>query len=205
MRQGPKPKKSVLLVLACAFLAAGAVCGSVWWLDFSEEPLKSDAIVLLGSADYGRPVYAAELWRKGFAPEVWLSRQAVRPSVVLARRLGVAMPTEEEAFRAILLHEGVPKDRIRPYGWQVVSTYAEAKALREALPAGKTFIVVTSRYHARRSRMIFRRFFEPESVRVSATPYEPFRRQWWRDKDLAAMSILEFVKTFFYLLGGHYS
>lgn len=106
-------------------------------------------------------------------------------------------------YREILLRKGVPAARIRLFGNGIASTADEALTFSREYPAaGKRVLVVTSRYHARRARMIFRRFLPQAEVRVAATPYEPRRARWWKDKFLAEEVFLEAAKTVYYLFGG---
>ncbi|MBI4422876.1 MAG: YdcF family protein [Elusimicrobia bacterium] len=154
---------------------------------------------------YARPLYAAELFRKGLAGEVWLSRPKDYPGHDAIRRLGVALPLEEEVNRAILLKKGVPAARIRYYGNEVLSTFHEAVSLQAAYPCeGKRILVVTSRFHARRTRMIFRDQFPGCGIRVAATPYDEPPGPWWRNKFMAQLVLLELAKTAYYLLGGRF-
>ena len=114
--------------------------------------------MVLGGA-YSRPLYGADLYLAGKAPQVWISRIKHPRVEDLVRGLGVGLPPETETDREILLKKGVPDRAIRLYGQDVNSTKDEARALAREFPyADKTIIVVTSRYHSRRARLIFRRF-----------------------------------------------
>ena len=152
---------------------------------------------------YGRPIYAAELYARRVAPEIWLCRPAPHPPEDLARALGVRLPREEEVSREILLRKGVPGGAVRLYGRGVLSTVHEARSLAAEYPfRGKRILIVTSRFHARRSRMIFRDALPGAEVRVVATPYDAPAAPWWRDKFTAQSVVLEVAKTAYYLLGG---
>ncbi|MFA6029071.1 MAG: YdcF family protein [Elusimicrobiota bacterium] len=201
----PKPLRRLLLgaaALVCA--AAAGLAATAWWLDCSDEPRKADLIVLLAGA-YSRPFHAADLYKHGLAPEVWVSRPYRAPAELKALALGTRIPAEEEVHRDILLRLGVPPARIRLYGDGVMSTVNEALALRRSLDLrGKTVLVVTSRWHARRARLVFRRALPGTKVLVCATPYEEFTRRWWTRQDLARSAVLEGTKMLYYLLGGRF-
>lgn len=185
-------------------LATGAVFGLNWWVDSSDAPAKSDMIVALAGG-FARPFYAADLYREGYAPEVWISRPAGDPSEALLATVGIKRRTEWEIDREILLRRGVPAARIHLYGDGVLSTANEALALKAAVDTrDKRVLVVTSRFHARRARIIFRRLLPGATVRVVATTYEPPLRRWWRDRFLAEYVMIEPVKMVFYWLGGMY-
>jgi uncharacterized SAM-binding protein YcdF (DUF218 family) len=187
--------------LACACLAAW---GMGWLIDGADEPRRADCIVVLAGR-CSRPFFAADLFRRGLAAEVWMSRPRRLPAETRAAAMGVNFPSEEEVGRSILLKSGVPACAVRVYGGGVLSTAEEARAFARAFDArGKTVLIVTSRSHARRARMIFRRALPGARVLACATPYEGFTRLWWRDQDMAVAAILETAKTAFFLLGGRF-
>lgn len=194
-----------------AFLAALASLPLVflfligWWLDYSQEPKPADVIVVLGGQEVARPLYGAELFRGGYAPEVWVSRVRVRESLRVVRELGIEIPNEDEIAVEVLKRKGVPAASIRRYGEDVVSTVHEGLALEAALgPEKKRVLVVTSRYHARRSRFVLRGILKGREVTVVASPHETFSRRWWRDQDLAKAAVLEAAKTIYYFIGGRF-
>lgn len=167
-------------------------------------PAKADMIVVLGGSPT-RPLYAADLYREGVAPEVWVPRPYRGSAAELLEELRARPEPEEEVYRRILLRKGVPAGRIRIYGDGVMSTSDEAVSLRrEARLDGKRLLVVTSPWHARRARWVFRRELPGTEVSVAATPYEEFSRRWWTRQALANAAILETAKVAYYLLGGRF-
>ncbi len=173
-----------------------------WWIDCSEQPVKSDILVVL-AGDYARPSYAAELYAQGYAPDIWISRPKRLSTLVTLDRLGIRLPNEESVNRQILVKRGVPDRHIRLYGLDAKSTADEALTLRrEFPPSGKKILVVTSRYHVRRSRLIFHRFLPEADIRVVAAPYEDSNQKWWKNKELAQNALLEIFKTLYFLSGG---
>ena len=191
-------------LLLGAVLAAGAglgLPGIGWWMDYSDVPVRSDVMVVL-TGKYERPLYAAELYRRGYAPEVWISRPFRAPEEAIIEALGVPLLPEEEVNYAILVKSGVPASRIRFYGQGVLSTADEARSFARAYDArGKKVLVVTSRFHARRARLEFRRLVLADDIRVAAPPGGDYRH-WWRDRHLAECGVTEAVKTAHFLLGG---
>lgn len=193
------------LAAALALALRGSVGLVAWWLDFSEEPVPADFIVVL-AGDFRRPAYGADLFRAGLAPEVWIGRPRREGSLAFLDREGLKVPVEEDLNAALLLKHGVPADRVRRFGRALRSTVDEARAFaREARPEGKRVLVVTSRYHARRSRLVFRDALRRSEVRVCASPYEEFDRRWWTHQDFARNAVLETAKTLYYLLGGAFA
>lgn len=195
------------LLLIAAIVAAGAMAGLGalgWWVDFSDEPSPADVIVVLAGS-YSRPPYAADLFKRGLAPEVWLSRPAPYSADDKVRDLGIPLPLEEDVNRKILLKMGVPAGSIKLYGRGVLSTADEALSFaREYAAKGKRVMVVTSHYHARRAKRIFSARLPGAEVRVVATPYDDPIGQWVRNKFLAQSVVLEGLKTAFYFGGGRF-
>lgn len=188
----------LLLIIGSARLA---LFGVGWWIDFGEEPVKSDILVVL-AGDYARSALAAQLYARGYAPGVWVSRPKRPSAYVKLDELGLRLPSEESIVRQILVKRGVPDRNVHLYGRDVNSTADEASELGREFPtAGKTILVVTSRYHARRSRIIFRRLLPEADIRVAA-PSADSERNWWKDKELAQNALLEMFKLPYFLSGG---
>jgi len=121
-----------------------------------EDPLeKADAIVILGDDNFyaDRATRAAELYRQGLAPLVVASGVRLRPYAGIA-----------ELMIHDLVERGVPKERIVPFPQDADGTREEATALRTFVggKGWKRLILVTSNYHTRRARLIFRKAFPPE-------------------------------------------
>jgi uncharacterized SAM-binding protein YcdF (DUF218 family) len=193
--------------LACVSLLAAAaairlcMAGVSWWIDCADRPARSDIIVVLGGG-FSRPIYAADLYRQGLAPQVWISRIQPDEGESLVRSLGIALPRETDINHAILRKKGVPEEAIRLYGQDVDSTRDEADAVaRELGSRGKSILLVTSPYHARRARLVFRRRLAADRVIVCPTPYESFERRWWRRKRQCLNTVVEMLKLINYLAG----
>lgn len=185
-----------LLVGGAALLLAGT------WLRSYDEPIKADAIVVLGGS-YSRPFYAADLHRQGYAPLIYLSRVYRTRGQKLLDATGVPLPREEELNRQVLLKLGVPEQAIRFFGDGSTSTLEEARALARTVGPGiQRLLIVTSAFHGLRSRIIFSHELPFRELRVLATPYDPYPRLWWTDKDAAVATVLEVLKLSYHLLGG---
>jgi uncharacterized SAM-binding protein YcdF (DUF218 family) len=174
------------------------------WLQYSDKPEKSDAIIVL-AGNPTRAIYAAEPYLKGSAPKIYISRPVRRHREKLLDELGVYFPYAEEVYRQVLLKKGVPDSDIRIFGKSSISTVEEAAAIKELFKGSrKRLLVVTSPYHIRRAKMIFGNVLKDHEIRVVGTPYEPFPQKWWTNQDLARNVILEVVKILFYKLGGRF-
>ncbi len=141
-----------------------------------EDPLeRSDAIIVLSGDNFyaDRATRAAELFRRGMAPEVVASGRRLRPFAGIA-----------ELMVHDLSERGVPKDKIEAFAQDADNTREEAQALVQlaARKKWRSVIVVTSNYHTRRARYIFARVF-PSAIRVRVAgardgDFDP--GHWWQ-------------------------
>ena len=154
-----------------------------------EDPLdKADALIVLGDDNfYGdRATRAAELFREGKAPLIVASGRRLRPNAGIA-----------ELMERNLVERGVPKDNILRFTHDADSTTEEAEALVKLAKTKKWHkaIVVTSNYHTRRARFIFRRVFPQDiEVRVASArdgDFDPER--WWEKRKSTKELMQEFA------------
>jgi uncharacterized SAM-binding protein YcdF (DUF218 family) len=152
------------------------------WL-FVEDPLeKAQAIVVLSGGMPLRAREAAKLYREGWAPEVWLTHSR-EPGATLGR-MGIFHVGEDAYDRQVLMHEGVPSSAIRLLQPAIVNTADEIAAASGALAEekGSSVIIVTSKVHTRRVRILWHRLAVRRGKAVvraaSDDPFEP--RRWWR-------------------------
>jgi len=165
----------VVLAMAC-FLAVGR------WLVVEDPLVKAHAIVILSGAMPMRAVEAAKLYRKGYAPEIWLTH-STEPARVLSA-MGIPFAGEDYYNARVLVHEGVPADAIRVIEPPTVNTADEINAIAAAIAKEKdrTTIIVTTKAHTRRVRLLWQRLSSGRgSAIVRAASEDPFDpRHWWR-------------------------
>jgi uncharacterized SAM-binding protein YcdF (DUF218 family) len=160
-----------------------------------DDPAPSDAIVVLLGGLGHRPQHAAALYRRGVAPRV-----------LLATLDATASPFDETRQTiAVLRQGGVPPDAITVMPQRCESTRDEANAVRAlAGRAGfRRITVVTSAFHTRRSRWIFRRVFAGTGVAIHMAAAEQPRiteANWWRSDEGLVTYVDETVKTLYYWL-----
>lgn len=153
-----------------------------------EDPLeKSDALIVLGDDNFyaDRATRAVELFREGKAPVIVASGRRLRPNA------GIAELMEHD-----LVERGVPKDKVLRFAQDADSTKEEAEALVKLAKSKKwkKVIVVTSNYHTRRARYIFRRVFPQDiETRVASAHDGDFDPQLWWEK---RKSIKELMREF---------
>ena len=186
----------VFCVMLCSLvLATIFVAGVGRWL-VREDPLgKAQAIVVLSGGLPLRAEGAAELYRAGWAPEVWLTRSEVTARALA--ELGVAYTGEEIYDAQVLVHEGVPAGAIRVLPEAVVNTADELAAVAAEMPGDKSgvVIIVTSKVHTRRVGTLWRRIGAGRGrVIVRAAGGDTFAPgHWWRSSGEALDVVREFL------------
>ena len=165
--------------------------GANWWI-IEDTFERADAIIVLSDDNFfaDRASRAAELFRQGKAPWVVASGRRLRPNAGLA-----------ELMEHDLIERGVPKDHIVRAPHDSDSTGEEAVELLRLTRQRnwRSLIVVTSNYHTRRARYIFRKVF-PQAIEVyvaSARDGDFDPDQWWMKRksikqlmrELAAMVV----------------
>jgi uncharacterized SAM-binding protein YcdF (DUF218 family) len=170
----------LLLILFCGvlYLVRGPILRFVGENWIVEDPLEhSGAIIVLSDDNFyaDRATRAAELYRQGMAPVVVASGRRLRPFAGIA-----------ELMVRDLSERGVPKDKIEAFAQDADNTREEAQALAQLVARKKwrSIIVVTSNYHTRRTRYIFRRVFPSAiQVRVASARDGDFDPQnWWQHR-----------------------
>jgi len=161
-----------------------------WWI--VEDSLdRADAIIVLGDDNFyaDRATRAVQLFREGKALLVVASGRRLRPNA------GIGELIEHD-----LVERGVPRDKILRFVHDADSTREEAEALARLVKEKKWkgVIVVTSNYHTRRVRYIYRRTF-PQGVEVlvaSARDGDFDPEAWWEKRKATKELVREIAGMF---------
>jgi uncharacterized SAM-binding protein YcdF (DUF218 family) len=171
-----------------------------------EDPLaKADAIFVLGGTRYERPLEAVELYKAGWAPRIMLMRQVSDNGELELIRRGVPYQREVDEQIDVLGRLGVPASAITVLN-EANSTAEEADALyeigrREHLTR---VIVVTSKQHTRRARLVMRRRMAGTGVDVIVRPSrldDSDVDRWWRNRSTLRFTLFESQRLLGYWIG----
>jgi len=152
------------------------------WLVVEDPLVKARAIVVLSGAMPLRAIEAAKLYREGYAPEIWLTH-STEPGETL-EEMGIPFAGEDHYNAHVLIHEGVPPEAIHVLEPPIVNTADEIKVAAATFARGKdgTMILVTTKVHTRRVRLLWRRLAPGQGRAIvraaSSDPFDP--RHWWR-------------------------
>jgi uncharacterized SAM-binding protein YcdF (DUF218 family) len=186
------------LSVGIALLAAGLVSAPLvlatagTWLVVDDPLQPARSIVVLAGMVPFRAMEAAAVYKEGWAREVWLTKGAFTEESFALSQLEVDRPPEYVYSRQVLERMGVPAEAVHEIPEWTANTAEEVRAIAKQLRAihGERVIVITSKYHTRRVKVIWRTLVGsyPEAI-VRYTPLDrssPTR--WWRNT-AEAMSV----------------
>jgi uncharacterized SAM-binding protein YcdF (DUF218 family) len=187
----------LLAVLAALGTATAALLLAGRYLVVSDPlPPTADAIVIMAGSIPDRVLEAVDLYRTGVAPRIIVTRERPRPGDALLRARGAALPESDQLTVDTLRRLGVPDAAIVRLRRRTFSTASEARtiaryACRHHL---RRLVVVTSRSHSRRARLILRRALEPRvDVHLRPSRYDSFpAARWWRVRHHAKAVLREY-------------
>jgi uncharacterized SAM-binding protein YcdF (DUF218 family) len=210
-----RKKRKLLLIFFSLLLVAGAVlvffrdpvlAGIANFLIVDDRVEKADIIEVLAGSSAMRSRKAAELFFQGLAPKIVLTKMQPVHNDLELRKYGIRLLENHEETMAVLKVLKVPDAGVEIVDGYNGSTVDEARRIKDyALQRGvKRVIVVTSSYHSRRSRMIFRRVFKGTGIQISLRPAPEHShfdsRQWWKSREEAKAVFLEYQKLVYYAL-----
>ena len=170
------------IFLAIALLAATVFFTVGRWL-IVEDPLShADVIVVLSGHLPDRAVEAAQVYKAGYADQIWIS-PPISPVEEL-KAMNISFLGEDFYNEKVLIAQGVPPDAIRILDKPGANTEAEVRQTVEELHALNyhSVIIVTSKPHTRRVRTIWRKLVGSEpNMMVHYAQDDPYDgAHWWR-------------------------
>ena len=171
-------------------------------IEDSLEP--AAAIVPLGGHLPFREMEAARLYRANWAPVVVIMREARNEESKGLQDLGIELKEGWELRREVLIRQGVPSSAIHVVEEKAGGTLEELQAVVRALkPENLPVILVTSKYHTRRTRLTWNYVTNGRSraiVRAAGQdPFDPTR--WWRERRFVLSVVREYLGLVNYYTG----
>ena len=163
------------------------------------------AVVVFGGRVPFRAMEAGRLYKQGWTHEVWLTQGGNFSEDVVLAKLEIERTPEYAYSRMVLERLGVPSAAIRILPERNINTAEEVRTVARGLDrlGGDRVILVTSSYHARRVKLLWRKLVgdHPEAI-VRYTPDDGFEAgRWWRDSADAMTVAREWFGVFNAWLG----
>jgi uncharacterized SAM-binding protein YcdF (DUF218 family) len=175
------------------------------WLVAVDPLATSDAIFVLNGKSPHRELEAAALYRAGWAPRVVVTPP--RSDLAEDARREFGLETEQENVARTLRRAGLPETAIVRLNRIVENTEQELQADFDYAKAQgfRRVILVSSPYHTRRIRVIWRSRFEREvAATIRATRYERVdAARWWRSRRSLEDVAHEVAGIASFMLGAH--
>lgn len=193
-------------VILLAFAAVAFLPFAGRYLVQQDSLDKADVVVVLAGARVERWLEGVELYRGGWAPHIVISPGRIEPAELQLRSMGIRFPTDAELVRDAMLQMQVPAAAVETLPGSLDNTAQEAAAVHELAAARhwSRVIVVTSKYHTRRSRFAFVREFKGSNVQIliRASRYDRSTpERWWTSRADARYVASELEKLLAYKLG----
>jgi uncharacterized SAM-binding protein YcdF (DUF218 family) len=169
---------------------------------------RADAILILGgSSTYiERTHKAAELFKNGVAPKIFLSNDGLQGGWNTQEQRN---PYFAERARWELINQGVAEDAVEILPAVVESTHDEAILLEKTLKERgfKSVVLVTSGYHTRRALRTFEKVFRDKTdaieIGIESPPpgaQTPTPSKWWLSMRGWSFVAGEYLKIIYYWL-----
>lgn len=176
------------------------------FLVVEQPPVKSDLIVCLAGGNVQRGLTAADLYRRGFAPVVFVAREEIPEGYDTLNKRGVSYPESIDLMVRLLKELGVPESAILTSDTPSESTVMEASIVSGIVEEKnfRSLILVTSPTHSRRAYLVFRKAMA-EGVRILVVPssYNRFTPEgWWKDRKYAREVLFEYQKLAYSFMKG---
>jgi uncharacterized SAM-binding protein YcdF (DUF218 family) len=187
-----------LILVLCGVLLAGYLLSraGIFLASPAQQPLPSDAMIILGGDAGARTMRGIELYRRN------LSRLIIL--IGLEDGETVAQPFYLNWRSQMLIAAGIPKDSIE-FDAASKNSWEEASAtLKLAQARGwKRIMVVSDPPHLRRLLWVWSKTFEDsgvEVVLVAGTPWWWNAEKWWTSEPSAKFVVNEYIKLGYYFL-----
>ncbi len=173
------------------------------WLVAEDEIVKSDIIVVLMGSVPDRILEAVDLYQDGFADQiVMVNTHMVGYDILLNR--GVEIPGNAQLSQSAANSLGVQDEDILILDGNAKSTQDEAVIIKNYLRDKKnidSIILVTSKYHSKRTKKIFVKALDGlnPGIIVTSSPskYDTYNSEhWWRNREDVKRVIFEYLKLF---------
>lgn len=170
----------ILLLIAVLAVTLFFTIGN--WLVVEDPLVRADVIVVLSGRLPERALEAAQIYKGGYAEQVWITPPLSPVDDLKAMKISYL--GEDFYNEKVLIAQGVPPDAIRILDHPDANTEAEVRQIQEDLRALNfhSVIIVTSKPHTRRVRTIWRKLVGSEPKMMVRYAHDDVYdgSHWWR-------------------------
>ena len=199
LKRGALAAVPLLILMALLVPRAGA------WLVVADPLKKADAIIVLGGTMYERPLEAVDLLKEQWAPRIYLFRELADWGEVELIKRGTPYTRAVDLQIDTMLKLGVPREALHVLD-EAGSTAEESQHVLELVTRERfsRVIIVTSKQHTRRARLVMRRRLAGTGAQVIVRPtrYDlaPVDR-WWANRGTLRFTVFETQRLLGYWFG----
>jgi uncharacterized SAM-binding protein YcdF (DUF218 family) len=198
-------RRGALILAPVLLLSFFLMRGLGSWLVVQDQLDRADALIVLGGTMYERQMEAVDLYKEGWAPRIYVLRELADwgETELIAR--GIPYTRIVDLQIDTIKKLGVPADRIHVLD-AAGSTAEEAQyVLRLATEQRfSKVIIVTSKQHTRRARMVMNRRLSPAGISaiIRASRYDRSdTAAWWRNRSTLRFTLFETQRLLGYWIG----
>lgn len=176
----------VIMLLFISLL--GVIIADSFYHNYTDDPVDSDVIVVLGGGDQGRVDKAAELYQAGYADTVIMTPVGDRFSAEELMTIGRHYGIDEED---IMIEEDSSSTH----------TNAEESVKIMEEEGFDSALIVTNDYHIKRTRLAFDRLNDGKMTFNYISAMNLSNERWYERENSGTIWLNEFVKTWGYRFG----
>ena len=168
------------------------------YLVYEDKLQPSDAVFVLGGNSLERGIAAHRLYQLNQAKHYYTTGKNI-PSILEA--LDKKM-TEAEVTRFFMIQSGADSTAVTALNVGT-STFEEAEFILSFAQKNRfrKIIILSSKFHTRRIRSVFKKIFRKSNIEVFITGADPNKyklEKWWHEEEGLLMVNNEYVKLFYY-------
>lgn len=197
---------TILLIIILLFILVLIRYGGILLVkEDNLEGIRNASIVLLMGSVADRTLGAAKLYKENVGKNIIMVRSYIAADEILDRK-GISIIGHTSNSKLVLSKLNVDNKDIIILPDNAKSTKDEALAIYKYvrdINHIESIVIVTSKYHSLRSKLIFKKVFNDLDVNIFAapTPFDSFNpKEWYKNREDAKNVVKEYTKLTYYLL-----
>lgn len=199
----------LLIVLIALFLNKQTLLTFAGNILISEDtPEKAEAIVVLNGGAPIRILEAVDLYNSGFGEYIIFCKTTESSDYKRLRESNIYYPVEHDINKKIAEEFEIPSSNILMVNKMLSSTYGELESIKGFLIDNniKKIIIVTSKFHTLRTRLIANKVLNKEiDFMIIASNYDGYNpKTWWKNRNATRYTVSEYLKILAYYFGDYW-